>query len=138
MKKIFLSSVGICGAFLIGCADSCDPAQGAAGSVESESSTTTTITNEDPGVAPEPGTRGEAKNESIESRFNTIGSASAPSATVPVNVATNAPIEENKSVEQAQPDSSGASPGNEQGAQTSPEPQTGDDANPDSIRPERH
>lgn len=134
MKKILSSSVALCGAFLIGCADSSDPAQGTAGSVETESGTT--ITNEDPGVAPEPGTRGEAKNESVESRFNTIGSASAPSATVPANVATNAPVEENKAVEQGQPESSGASAGNEQGAQASPEPQTGDDANPDSIKPE--
>jgi len=136
MMKILSSSVALFGAFLIGCADSSDPAQGTAGSVETESSTSTTITNQDPGVAPEPGTRGEVKNESAESRFNTIGSASAPSATVPANVATNAPVEENKPVEQAQPESSGASAGNEQGAQASPEPQTGDDANPDSIKPE--
>lgn len=137
MKKILSSSVALCGALLIGCADSGDPAQGTAAPVESEISSTTIITNQDPGVAAEPGTRGEAKNESVESRFNTIGSASAPSATVPANVATNAPVEENEPVEQAQPQSSGASAGNEQGVQSSPEPQTGDDANPDSIKPER-
>jgi hypothetical protein len=136
MKKILLGFAAFCGALLMGCADSSNPAQGTAGSTESQSGSSTTITNQDPGVAAEPGTRGEVKNESVESRFNTIGSASAPSATVPANVATNAPVEEKKPVEPGQSEGAGASAGNEQGAQASPEPRTGDDANPDSIKPE--
>jgi hypothetical protein len=137
MKKISICSAALCGVVLMGCADSSNPAQGTAGSAQSERSSATTITNQDPGVAPEPGARGGAKNESVESRFTTIGSAPAPSATIPANVATNAPVEENKPVEQAQPEGSAASAGNEQGVQASPEPRTGDDANPDSVRPER-
>src|SRR5687767_13482380 len=106
MKKTILSLAALSGAILVGCAESSDPAQGTPASVETESGTV--ITNEDPGVAAESGTRGEVKNESVESRFNTVGRA--PSATAPEVVATNAPVEENKPVERGQvPDSSGAS-----------------------------
>lgn len=136
MKKVLASSLALISAGLISCADSGQQSQemGAPASTETESSSTTTITNEDPGVAQESGTAGSARNESAESRFNTIGSVSAPSATVPPNMATNAPAGD--SSESGSAGNSPATSGNEQGAQASPEPQTGDDANPDQIKPE--
>lgn len=137
MKKLVISSISAAMVMLAGCADSDYEGQGGAGSAQVESdssteiSTNTTVSTEEPGVAPEPGTPGATpQNESVESRFNTLGSSSSPSANVPGNVATNATAQEDEV------DSSGASAGNEQGTQTSPEPETGDDANPDSVKPD--
>lgn len=137
MKKIFLGSASICAALLVGCADSSDSNMGGAGTVQSESgadryTADVPVNAEDPGVAPDPGTAvGTPANQSVEERYNTLGSASAPSANVPANVATNAP--DNSEIDTEAP---ATPPVNEQGTQTSPEPATGDDANPDSIRPE--
>ena len=138
MTKTILASISLCAALLAGCADTGDYGQGAPASVESDGSsgvaTNTAVSVEEPGVAPEPGTAGGAnENMAVESRFDTLGSASSPSANVPANVITNA--SEAPSTDQT-PDSQGSSPSNEQGTQTSPEPKTGDDANPDSVHPD--
>jgi hypothetical protein len=140
MKKTILATLSLSAALLIGCADTGDSGLGAPAPVESETTSServeeatqnTSVSPADPGVASESGNIETPKNQSVESRFNTLGSASAPSANVPANVATNAANE-------AQPESSvdKSSEVNEQGTQTSPEPRTGDDANPDSVQPE--
>jgi hypothetical protein len=131
MKKVILSLSALIGAFLIGCADSSSPSQGGAGSAQSERG------SQNPSVASDSGTREATGNQAVESKFNTLGSVSAPAGAVPANVTTNAPVEGSKSVEaESAPSVSGGSTGNEQGNKSSPEPETGDDANPDSIRPE--
>ena len=126
MKKTILASLSISAVLLVGCADTADTEMGSPASVETE----TSVSNTDPGVAAEPGNTETPENQSVESRYNTLGSASAPSANVPANVATNA-------TSQPQPDttSTEAPSQNEQGIQVSQEPRTGDDANPDSVQP---
>ena len=125
MKKTILASLSISAALLVGCADTADTEMGSPASVETE----TSVSSTDPGVAAESGNTEIPENQSVESRYNTLGSASAPSANVPANVATNATSE-------PQPESSvESSSQNEQGTQVSPEPRTGDDANPDSVQP---
>lgn len=125
MKKTILASLSISAALLVGCADTADTEMGSPASVETE----TSVSSTDPGVAAESGNTEIPENQSVESRYNTLGSASAPSANVPANVATNATSEPQpeRSVE--------SSSQNEQGTQVSPEPRTGDDANPDSVQP---
>jgi hypothetical protein len=131
---IIAGSASVCAAFLMGCADSANYDQGGPAISQSGSNTSTrteaTVPNAD--VAAERNNLG--KNESVESRFNTIGSASSPSATVPANVATNESAQ--APVGTSSEDSSATPRSNEQGAQASPEPNTGDDANPDHIQPE--
>jgi hypothetical protein len=141
MTKTILASVSLVAAMLAGCADSTDYGQGTPASVETQSSssseaaTNTSVSREEPGVAPEPGTAGQAAvNQTVGSRFDTLGSASSPSANVPANVPTNATEALPTSPSS---DAQGTSPGNEQGTQTSPEPGTGDDANPDSVNPDQ-
>lgn len=117
-----------------GCADSGDYGQGA--SPETETGSVTAVESEvtpaDPGVAADTGSYGEPANQSTERQFNSLGSASAPSANVPANVATNG-TEDGESVAV---DDVGTAPENVQGSQTSPEPTTGDDANPDQVESE--
>jgi len=130
MKRTFLGALTVGTALFLGCTQSDDPSQGSAAAVETESSTS--VSNTDPGVAADSGAAGGIpENQSAQERFNTLGSASAPSATVPANVATNA-----TDVSQNQNSESAAATQNEQGTQTSPEPKTGDDANPDSVHPD--
>ncbi|MGZ8937655.1 MAG: hypothetical protein ACXW32_00435 [Limisphaerales bacterium] len=135
MKKIFIGAATICAALLVGCADSSDSNMG--GAVQNESgadryTADVPVSAKDPGVAPDPGTAGGTPaNQSVEERYNTLGSASAPSATVPANVATNA-----LGASEIDTSATGTNAINEQGTQTSPEPRTGDDVNPDSVRPE--
>src|SRR5688572_10084108 len=121
MRNKVLAVLTIGMALFLGCAESDYSSQGTA--APSESASSTSVSNTDPGVAAESSSAGQE-------RFNTLGSASAPAATVPPNVATNATEASPNEV------SSSPAPQNEQGTQTSPEPKTGDDANPDSVQPE--
>ena len=130
MRNKVLAALTVGTAVFLGCAESDYSNQGSAASSEMEGSTT--VSNTDPGVAAESGSPGTIpENQSAEERYNSLGSASAPSATVPANVATNATdASQNESGE------AGSATQNEQGAQISPEPKTGDDANPDSVQPD--
>ena len=129
---VFAGSASVCAAFLMGCADSANSDQGgpAINQSGSNTSTRTEAAVPNPDVAAE--TSNFGKNESVESRFNTIGSA--PSAMVPANVVTNESTQ--APVGTSSEDSLATSTSNQQGAQASPEPNTGDDANPDHIQPE--
>ena len=131
MKTKILGSLTFVAALLAGCAESDYSNQGSAASPETQSNTS--VSNTDPGVAADSGTAGMVpENQSAQERFNTLGSASAPSATVPANVSTNATgTSQTEAAREA-----GQSTQNEQGTQTSPEPKTGDDANPDSVQPD--
>ena len=125
-----LGGAALSAALMIGCAASSEYNQGSAADTESGSSTATTVPAEDPGVASESGNTEPAANKSPESQFNTLGSASAPSATVPANVATNG----TDAGPNSEPSTSPAA--NEQGNQANPEPNTGDDVNPDQVKPQ--
>lgn len=119
--------------FLAGCGDSGNYGQGGAPTSEVESSSeTSAMTNSEPGVAPEPGVYGESASQRQDRQFNSLGSASAPSANVPANVATNG-------TDRTETSEGGSekAPANIQGSQASPEQNTGDDVNPDQIDPER-
>jgi hypothetical protein len=131
MRNNVLAVLTVGTAMFLGCAESDYLSQGSAAPSETESNSS--MSNTDPGVAAESGTAGTLPaNQSAEERFNTLGSASAPSATVPANVATNATdASQNEVSSEAAPSTQ-----NEQGTQVSPEPQTGDDANPDSVQPD--
>ena len=139
MKKIFIGTAAVASAFLIGCADSGDYGQGSSATTESGASASSTAVSE-PGVASESGNVGtQADNKSPETQFNSLGSASAPSANVPANVATNGTSAgQNTAEDQSGEPKAGAevSSQNEQGAQATPEPNTGDDQNPDDVKPE--
>ena len=130
MRKKVLAVLTVGTAMFLGCAESDYSSQGSAASPETESSSS--MSNTDPGVASESGTGTLPANQSAEERYNTLGSASAPSATVPANVATNATDASQNEVSSE----AAAATQNEQGSQASPEPQTGDDANPDSVQPD--
>ena len=131
MRNKVLSALAVGTAVFLGCAESDYSGQGAA--APSESASSSAVSNTDPGVAAESSGAGTSpENQTAQERFNTLGSASAPSATVPPNVATNATGASQNEVS----GESAVSRQNEQGAQTSPEPKTGDDANPDSIQPD--
>ena len=123
MRNGVLSALTVGTAVLLGCAESDYSSQGAA--APSESASSASVSNTDPGVAAESSSAGQE-------RFNALGSASAPSATVPANVATNAT---DASQNEVGGEAKQSTP-NEQGTQSSPEPKTGDDANPDSVQPD--
>lgn len=137
-RKYFsiLSAASLSALIFAACADSGDYGEGNAPAPETgtESGAGTSITNADPGVAAESGTYQEPANQSPERQFNSLGSASAPSANVPASVATNGTESPRQNATEG-----GESPSldNVQGSQRSPEPATGDDANPDQVNPER-
>ncbi|HEX7860128.1 MAG TPA: hypothetical protein VF773_07385 [Verrucomicrobiae bacterium] len=145
MRKILIGTAAVASALLIGCAESGDYGQGSSATTESGASASSTAVSE-PGVASESGNVGtvgnRAENKSPETQFNNLGSASAPSANVPANVATNGTSAgQNVEVDQSGESSVGAqvSSQNEQGvqgAEATPEPNTGDDQNPDNVKPE--
>ena len=119
MKKIL--GVSFLAVLLAACADS-----GQGGPAVRE---TGTNSSEVRGLAPDSGTRSVVRTNAV---FET------PAQPVPIPPGTEAKpsptptIQENSSAPQtSQP------PSNEQGTQVSPEPQTGDDANPDSVNPRR-
>jgi hypothetical protein len=131
MGNRVLAALTVGTAVFFGCAESDYSSQGSAASSETESSLS--VSNTDPGVAAESGSAGATlENQPAEERFNTLGSASAPSAIASANVATNA-----TDASQNESNVAASATQNEQGTQTSPEPKTGDDANPDSVQPER-
>jgi hypothetical protein len=131
--KMFFGSVSLSALIFAGCADSVDTDRGGAPTSEmSTGSSDPNLTNSDPGVASDTGTYGEPSIQSADQRFNSLGSASAPSANVPANVATN----ETETVAQENNElSTGLE--NEQATQISTEPNTGDDANPDQVQPQQ-
>ena len=127
MNKIIYSFAMILGALLSGCADSNDYNQGSAAKPESGSSDQMIQS-----AAAEPAVAEKPANKSPETQFNTLGSAATPSANVPANVSTSGTstdTDSGASAPSAQPVA------NEQGAQSTPEPNTGDDQNPDQIKP---
>ena len=119
MKKIF--GVSFLAAFLAACADS-----GQGGPAAPESGTSAEVTVSEPGVAPEPGTRPVMSTNAV---FET------PAKPVPVPPEAEAkPASAQQAPETSNPTQGQNAPA-EQGTQVLPEPQTGDDANPDSVNP---
>ena len=120
MKKIL--GVSFLAVVLAACADS-----GQGGPAVRETGTNSSeVTVSDPGLTPDSGTRPVVSTNAV------------PAQPIPIPPETEAKpspaptIQENSSAPQtSQP------PSNEQGTQVSPEPQTGDDANPDSVNPRR-
>ena len=119
MKKLLVLTA--CSVFLIGCADSDDPAYGSPAAVEVENSAIVTnlplIDVSEPGVAPDPGTRPNV--EPLPPATPAVPLVAEPREAQPIPPESSTPIQ------------------NEQGIQQTPEPQTGDDANPDSVNPRR-
>jgi hypothetical protein len=124
MKKFL--AVSILAALLVACADS---GQGGAPQTDrgANSSSATEINVSEPGVAADPGTRPVISTGAV---------TEMPARPVPIPEGAEtkpalpqAPVQSPAPEEAPQP--------NEQGAQLSPVPRTGDDANPDSVNPRR-
>lgn len=113
----------ICAAMFVGCADS---GQGGPGDVESETviAPAPVVNPSEPGVAPEPGTMPTVSSGYVHE---------TPAIPVPTDPAATAPDADSSPEAAAEPPPQSSA--NEQGVQRSPEPQTGDDANPDNINP---
>ena len=125
MKELL---AGFAALALIGCADS---GQGGPAPTESGSNGPALIPliaagdPTEPGVAPEPGTRPSQERDTTKSAV-----ASEPVAKSEAEQSSTVA----SSTETARTDQT---PSAEQGSQISPEPRTGDDANPDSVNPRR-
>src|SRR5687768_10255468 len=113
MKKIL--GVSILAALLVGCADS-----GQGGTAGTETGAGAAVNVSEPGVAPDAGTRPVISTGAV---------TEAPARPVPIPSGQEAKPEASRTEVQGTV--------NEQGTQTSPEPRTGDDANPDSVNPRR-
>jgi hypothetical protein len=124
MKKIL--GVSFLALFLAACADS---GQGGAADRETGGTSSVPVSVSEPGVAPDPGTRPVVSTGAV---------TETPARPAPVPPGSEAKPEE--TAPPAGPNSAQPEPQselNEQGTQVSPEPRTGDDANPDSVNPRR-
>ena len=109
MKKLL--GVSILAVLLVACADS---GQGGAAGNQTDTNSSANINVNEPGVAPEPGTKPAVSNGEMPAKPE---EHKGSNSVTPSSDATVVPP---------------ANPAIEQGTQTLPEPRTGDDANPDN------
>jgi hypothetical protein len=126
MKKVL--GVSILGILLAACADS---GQGgpAASDMGTNSSAGAQVNVSEPGVAPEPGTRPVLSTGAVTETPARPAPIPSEAVTKPESSGSAQPAE--------QPGATQQQNANEQGTQITPEPKTGDDANPDSVNPRR-